>query len=43
MSERHCSAAPRAMRERRFWVLPNGEAHLDAVRDEMNELFTTGD
>jgi NAD(P)-dependent dehydrogenase (short-subunit alcohol dehydrogenase family) len=33
----------RAMRERRFWVLPNGEAHLDAVRDEMNELFTTGD
>jgi len=27
-----------AIRERRFWVLPNGEPHLDAVDEEIDEL-----
>jgi hypothetical protein len=32
-----------AMRDRRFWVLPNGSAYLDAVRAETDELFASGD
>jgi NAD(P)-dependent dehydrogenase (short-subunit alcohol dehydrogenase family) len=32
-----------AMRERRFWVLPNGTAYLAPVRVEVDELFASGD
>ena len=28
-----------AIRDRQFWVLPNGRAHLAAVRSELDELF----
>ncbi|MCU1373764.1 MAG: hypothetical protein JWO68_1050 [Actinomycetia bacterium] len=30
-----------AIRQRQFWILPNGAAHLAAVRAEMDELFST--